>query len=261
MEQAIIIDIETTGLDPQRDKIIEIGMIRFAWSGGEMPTILQTYSALEDPGFPISEEIRRLTGLNNEVLLGQSINWGLVRELLEESSLIIAHNAEFDLGFLLRKPELRGLDLHYACSLRHVDWNSKGFKSLALNYLAADHGFVNPFAHRALFDCATTFKLVAPHLAELLSRSFEKEFLVYAWQAPFAKKDELRLRGYRWNGEKRVWVKKIFESGKEQELSFLDEQVYGDMNSSWACEEMPHLAAAALTGSLDQVNTSGDTYR
>ncbi len=63
MEQAIIIDIETTGLDPLRDKIIEIGIIRFAWSGARCRQFCRRIRPL-NPGFPISEEIRRLTGLN-----------------------------------------------------------------------------------------------------------------------------------------------------------------------------------------------------
>lgn len=245
MDQGIIVDLETSGLDPSKDHILEVGLIRFSWNGKDLPVILEAYSALQDPGIVLDPEIIKLTGITNEALVGQKINWSFVAQLLSNSGLVIAHNADFDASFLLKVPELVDLDCHFACSMKHIDWAGKGYRSQALNYLAADHGFVNPFAHRALFDCATTFKIIGPYLAELVQKSFESEFLLSAWNAPFSMKDELRLKGYRWDSEKRVWSKFIFENTREDEISFLNERIYSSDNGPWTCDPIPHIMQRA----------------
>ena len=227
MDTGIIVDLETTGIDPESDKIIEIGIIEFAVSGDcDKPAITNMYGAVEDPGEPLTDDIKRITGLDDYMLKGQSIDWGLVREIFERSSIVIAHNMEFDRSFLLRRQELLGLNPHWACSMKHIDWAKHGFKTRALNYLAADHGFVNSFAHRALFDCATTFRLLEPYFEELVSKSYMKEYKVFATSAPFESKDKLKARSYRWDAAKRVWFKNVMEDSIEGERDFLSNEVY-----------------------------------
>jgi len=222
----LIVDLETTGLDPESEQIIEIGLLEFGVQGDEPPQLVRTYGALQDPGVALSPDIVRLTGLTTEILAGQSIDWAQVRQYFQRASIVIAHNADFDRRFLERSGNLQGLTPHWACSMRHIDWPMHGFRTLALNYLAADHGFANPFAHRAVFDCATTFRLVAPHLRELTQRSYEREFQVKAVGSPFDAKDILKQRGYRWDSDERCWFRVVTENGLLAERSFLAEQVY-----------------------------------
>ena len=227
MDRGIIIDLETTGIDCENDKIIEIGIIEFlVRDDGSAPSISNMYGALEDPGENLSEQVSKITGLEDYMLKGEKIDWVLVRSYLERSSIVIAHNADFDRSFLEKRSELKGLEPHWACSMKHIDWNAHGFKTRALNYLAADHGFVNSFAHRALFDCATTFRLIAPYFQELVSKSYMKEFRFYATAAPFASKDKLKERSYRWDTERRVWYKSVLEDSLDSERQFLSTQVY-----------------------------------
>lgn len=227
MDYGLIVDLETTGLNPETDEIIEIGIVLFALSGEGKPAIQTMYSALQDPGAPLSAEIVKLTGITDEMLVGQAIDWDIVGGLFDKASLAIAHNAPFDRGFLNNHPVGKTLDIHWACSIQHIDWASKGFKSRSLTYLAADHGFVNPFAHRALFDCATTFRLVADHLPELIEKSYQKVFLVQAFGAAFDVKDALKRRGYRWNAGDRVWQKNVLEAELPGERDFLAADIYG----------------------------------
>lgn len=226
MDFGIIVDLETTGLDPQADAIMEIGILEFAVEGEQQPCVTRTYGALQDPGREVSEEVLKLTGLTQAHLAGQQIDWDHVRGFFQRASIVIAHNADFDRRFLEKSGKLAGLAPHWACSMRHIDWKRHGKGSVSLNYLAADHGFVNPFAHRAVFDCATTFRLVAPHLNELIIRSYEREYHVKAVYSPFESKDVLRLRGYRWDPEERVWGKVVGETALVEERKFLAEQVY-----------------------------------
>ena len=226
MDIGVIIDLETTGLDPNKDRIIEIGLLSFVTDAENEPSVIETYSGLEDPGMEISAEVTKITGLNSSILRGHKIRWEIVREILSSGSIVIAHNAAFDRAFMERRPEMAGLDFHWGCSAKHINWSAHGHRTRALNYLAADLGFVNPFAHRALFDCATTFRIISPKLQELVERSYMREYLISAVGAPFEVKDLLRTRGYRWNAEQRVWAKGVFEDELQQEREFLGEKIY-----------------------------------
>lgn len=226
MDTGIILDLETTGLDARRDKIIEIGILQFMVHADNPPEIVECYSAVEDPQMPLPKEIAEITGLTDNVLAGRKIDWLKVRLLMQTSSIVIAHNADFDRSFLEARPELAGLACHWGCSVKHILWRKKGFTTRSLNYLAADHGFINPFAHRALFDCATTFRLVAPHLNELVKNSYEPEIVVSATGAAFEKKDALRTQGYRWDQEVRVWKKRVLNVELPEEIGFLEAKVY-----------------------------------
>lgn len=226
MDYGLIVDVETTGLNCEEDEIIEVGILEFALEADDEPTVINMYGGLQEPKRPIPREVVDITGIKQEHTLGQNVDWEFVKSFFIRASVVIAHNAEFDCSFLTRVPALQGIESHWACSLNHIDWKSKGCQSRRLNHLAADHGFLNPFAHRALFDCATTFRLVKDHLDELLERSYEKEFLVQAWKAPFDRKELLKGRGYKWAAEERVWYKKIPKKLLELEREFLSQNVY-----------------------------------
>ncbi len=230
MKHGIILDLETTGLNPKEDVITELGIIEFACDDQfKNPSISKMYSGLQDPKRPLTPEIIAITGLTDELLKGRSIDWNSVNMTMSQADFIVAHNVQFDRSFLLESGNVEKeiFEKDWACSQRHIDWptHSPG-RSSALNYLAADHGFVNPFAHRALFDCATTFRLISPHVKELISRSQQKEFLVAATFAPFEKKDLLKERKYRWDGAKKVWSKVLIESDLPTEREFLAKEIY-----------------------------------
>ncbi len=228
METGLILDVETTGLDCSKDRIIELAFIKFAIVPESLVLrILSTYSALEDPGIEISSEITQITGLDNSILQGQKIDWEMVKRTLEEASIVVAHNADFDRGFIEKRAELSTIKKHWACSLKHIRWKKHGFKTRALNYLAADHGFLNPFAHRALFDCATTFRLIQKYFSELLELSYQPEMIFFATNAAFGKKDLLKNADYQWNGDQKVWSKRVFQCDSDHEKVFLRDFIYG----------------------------------
>jgi DNA polymerase-3 subunit epsilon len=226
MKYGLIVDLETTGLNPNENGIIELGLLEFKFLDSGSSVISSMYSGLQDPGHPISQEVTQLTGLDDVAVRGQNVDWSLVRHYWERADIVVAHNAEFDRSFLASVKEIRDVKKHWACSVRHIDWRSKKFASMKLNYLAADHGFVNPFAHRALFDCATTYRLISPYLSELISASHEPEIEISAVGSPFESKDILRANGYRWDAERRVWRKRVLPGRLEAERTFLAADVY-----------------------------------
>ena len=93
----VTLDIETTGLDPERDNILEIGAVRFKGS-----RILDTFETLVDPGCPIPYKIQQLTGITPADIAGKPPLNAVLPDLdrFVGDSPIIGHNINFDLGFL-----------------------------------------------------------------------------------------------------------------------------------------------------------------
>lgn len=93
----VAIDVETTGADPLLDRIIEIGAVRFE-DGKETAALSQ----LIDPGCPIPLRIQNLTGILPKMVAGKPTFADVtpaLRELMGDLPLV-AHNAQFDIGFL-----------------------------------------------------------------------------------------------------------------------------------------------------------------
>lgn len=103
----IILDTETTGLDPAKGhRIIEIGCVELL---NMIPTG-QSFHAYLDPERDIPEEAFRVHGLSSEFLAGKPVFAAIGEEFLKfvETGKIIAHNAEFDLRFINAELALLG---------------------------------------------------------------------------------------------------------------------------------------------------------
>lgn len=105
----VVFDTETTGLDPKSgDRIVEVGCIELV---NYLPTGRE-FQIYVNPGRPVSEATVRITGITNETLRGkpQFSHPDVVDRLLEflGDSPVVAHNAEFDRGFLNYELELLG---------------------------------------------------------------------------------------------------------------------------------------------------------
>ena len=90
-------DLETTGLEPRQDKIVEIGAVKFDRKG-----IIARFATLINPGIPMPPEAGRVNGISDEMLRGKpSIDKALPDFLyFTNGAIIIAHNAPFDCGFI-----------------------------------------------------------------------------------------------------------------------------------------------------------------
>ncbi|QNE04888.1 3'-5' exonuclease [Croceicoccus marinus] len=211
-----ILDVETTGLDPRTDSIIEIAVMTLDVDWPHDSAVLSNtvpMTWLQDPGRAISSKITApLTGLTNEMLVGQQIDREAVVKLLTGADLIVAHNARFDRAFVEAfYPEVRGGK--WACSCVEIDWLAHGYDGKSLGHLLLQAGyFAN--THRADDDVWSLFHLlrtVAPgtdgrsFLDLLIERSEAETVLLKARGAPFSLKDQLKSRGYRWNAEEKVW--------------------------------------------------------
>ncbi len=174
-----VLDVETTGLNQETDEIIELAVRQFIFNKetGEILASTKSYSSFSDPGFPIPPEIQNITGINDEMVQGQSINWEEVDALLNECQIIIAHNARFDRPFIDKKSKVSP-DKAWACSLKQIDWSAKGFTSSKLELLNIYHGFFTG-SHRAINDVDALIYLISlpedqnktPYLLELITNA------------------------------------------------------------------------------------------
>jgi DNA polymerase-3 subunit epsilon/ATP-dependent DNA helicase DinG len=95
----VALDIETTGTDPQRDAVIEIGAVRFS-----LRRVESDWSTLINPGRNIPESITQLTGITNEMVRSAPRLEQVLQELAEfvGDAVIVGHNIRFDLSFFER---------------------------------------------------------------------------------------------------------------------------------------------------------------
>jgi DNA polymerase-3 subunit epsilon len=234
IRSGIVIDVETTGLNKKTDSVIEVGLRTFLFNKltGELLKAGTTYSGLQDPGKPLSDEIKRLTGLNDEMLAGKNIDWKHVNDLIEKAHVLIAHNASFDRPFIDRHSSA-STTKPWACSYKQVEWTRKGFSVHKLDVLCIYHGFFTD-AHRALNDVDALLNLLSmndtstnrSYLNELLTNARKPVTRVVAASSPFETKDLLKERGYSWDATGRAWQKVINKNDLASEVAWLESAVY-----------------------------------
>src|SRR5215469_2066318 len=88
---AAVVDVETTGTNPDTDRIIELGICLFEYgrNDGQVYRVLGSWDWLEDPGTPIPPEIIHLTGITDELVTGRKIDDNAVNDLLDHVVLVI----------------------------------------------------------------------------------------------------------------------------------------------------------------------------
>ncbi len=153
-ETYVALDLETTGLSPDRDRIIEIGMVKFTSQG-----VLDTFATFVNPGRPIPFQITQLTGIRDrDVRDAPTIEALLpaVRSFIGKSTLV-GHNVGFDVSFLsaaglrLRNPAIDTF------ALAGIVWPHAARYNLAT--LAEEMGITPQTSHRALEDADTARQL------------------------------------------------------------------------------------------------------
>lgn len=217
------VDVETTGLSDERDEITEIGAVLWDW---DMQMPLEQQSDIIDCGKHISREITEITGLTNEICskhgltLEGSIN--TLDGMMEAADYVMAHNAPFDKGFIqaaFNKEDMVMPSTPWLDTRTDVKWRTKG--SRKLGYLAADHGFINPFAHRALYDVLTMLKLASLYSLEDIIKRSQSPTVTLKALVSFNQKDLAKEKGFHWEAGSKSWLLEIKEMDLEDvEFSF-----------------------------------------
>jgi len=219
----VILDTESTGVDPQVDRLVELAMVSFEYDRdtGAICRVIAALDALEDPGLPIPARATAIHGITDEMVAGKRIDDYMVSALVLPADIVIAHNASFDRPMVEKRfPIFR--DVSWGCSIEDVGWKARGFASSALEFLAYRCGFFYE-AHQE-----------HPYLLDLLQSATKTWHRIWATGAPFESKDKLRERGYRWEPEQKCWQTAIDDDDFVAECQWLRHDVYGERTGSYA---------------------------
>lgn len=153
-----IIDIETTGGNPERDKITEICIVLH-----DGLSVTDTFTTLINPERSIPSYIERLTGITNDMVQHAPKFFEVARQIVEltEGRVFVAHNVNFDYGFI--RAEFKSLGYTYKreklCTVQLSRKLIPGKPSYSLGRLCESLGISNESRHRAEGDAVATAKL------------------------------------------------------------------------------------------------------
>ncbi|UJF14739.1 PolC-type DNA polymerase III [Jeotgalibaca sp. MA1X17-3] len=152
----VVFDVETTGLSAVYDSIIELAAVKM-YKGN----VIDTFEAFINPGKPLSQLIIQLTGITDQMLKDAPSEDKIVPSFKEfcGDSILVAHNASFDMGFLNKSYERNGIEdapNPVIDTLELSRFLHPQLRSHRLNTLAKKYNVNLEQHHRAVFDAETT---------------------------------------------------------------------------------------------------------
>jgi len=179
----VALDLETTGLDPDRDRVIEVGAVVFT-----LDSVLTKLERLADPGRPVPDLVQKLTGITPGDLAGAQPVGVVLTELadLMRERQPVGHGARLDVDFLVAAgvwPQDR--EMLDTLDVARILMPEAASHSLPV--LAAELGLDQPRPHRALDDADATRQLLmrlrdlAAGLDERLKESMVSLVAPYGW--------------------------------------------------------------------------------
>lgn len=176
-----------------------------------------------------------------------------VQALIDRADLVVAHNAGFDRPFVeTRFPG--SAHKAWACSFADIDGKALGAESAKLSALAQDQGWFYD-AHRALVDRQALLQVLGQRVGDdglnglqrLLAAAARLSYKLRATGSSFDSKDKLKARGYRWDGEGKVWYCNLgSEAALADELAWLRAEVYGARRAQVETEALDVLTRYSL---------------
>lgn len=205
--EAVIVDVEATGPDIEKDSIIKLTMLPFTFTDDfKVCEVKSSIDMLNDPGVPITEEITKFTGITNEMVSGKKLDSNLIKETLK-GKYIIAHNVYFDRNILEKHVDID--DEKWLCSLYDVDYRKRFISSKALDYIAFRLGFWFD-SHDSTEDCRALLHILAitDFLEEMFSKLYTETYTVILRETKFEENHILKEMKFKWSPEEKYWSKK-----------------------------------------------------
>ncbi len=154
----VVFDIETTGFSPVNNRIIEIGAVKI--QNGKQ---IDTFETFINPQVPIPFRIEQLTGINDNMVMDAPVVEEVLPKFLEfcKDSVLIAHNANFDISFIVENAERLGkeTDFTYGDTVNMGRYLLPAIAKYTLDHVAKTLGISLENHHRAVDDAACTAKI------------------------------------------------------------------------------------------------------
>ncbi len=202
-----LLDTETTGLDPGRDRTIEVAVmlydLKYAQPVASYASLIRGdgNAAHAINGIPPA----MLADANESELVWRAVKWTIF-----PANVVIAHNASFDKQFTpdLARP--------WVCSEEDITWpgSTKGGRGGSLAHLALSLGLGVASAHRAMCDVDTLARILTRlaekgHDLEALIKHGMRPKAMFHSLAPFEQKDVVKEAGFRWDPDRKVWWRRM----------------------------------------------------
>ena len=215
MKTVAILDCETTGTNPETDRVIEVAVTLYDL---ECATPIRSYASLIQHDSNAAEHINNISVLALLHSPPAAYVWEQVcSEYLDDAEAIIAHNATFDQGFVMA--ELIRLDtfvpkVPWVCSMLDLKWPRQTKERSNLVALALAHGLGVAHAHRAAADVELISRLftrahdLGEDLQAMMAYGLRPKVNVCA-KVSFADKDKAKNQGFVWDGVTKLWTKRM----------------------------------------------------
>jgi len=238
VKKGIVLDVEATGLSIGYDDVIQLALLPFEYevSSGKIININKdkAFNSMREPRVPISEEASLITGITNEMVLNKTIDSKSVEKIINETDLVIAHNASYDRPMVEQHWDCFK-NVSWACTFKSINWLEEGFSSAKLELLGINYGWFYE-GHDAFNDCEACLALLSETLPKrnetvfsvLREYATKPNYLIKAIDAPYDKRTILRRNGYRWRPADQLngkvwWTEK---ENYEEEINWLNKEIY-----------------------------------
>ena len=165
----VVFDIETTGFSPLTCQIIEIGAVRV-----ENGVITDRFSTFVNPKVPIPYRIEQLTSINDSMVMDAPDIQTILPKFLEfcEGAVMVAHNADFDMSFIIENCKRQGLpqEYTYVDTVGMARFLLPALNRFKLDTVAKAVGVSLDHHHRAVDDAACTAEIFVRFVEMLKER-------------------------------------------------------------------------------------------
>ena len=187
-----VLDLETTGISITTEKITEVGIMKV--KNGE---VIDEFEIFVNPEKPIPQRVVEVTNITDEMVKDAETIDKVFPKILEfvGDSIIVAHNASFDVGFLKHNAKLLGYEFNntYIDTLPLAKDLFPDLKKYKLGKIADSLGIEVDVAHRALADVDTTVKVFNVMLKKLKDKGINTvDEVDSATKDPEAQKEEFK---------------------------------------------------------------------
>ena len=168
-----VLDLETTGFSFRTEKITEVGIMKY--KNGE---VIDEFECFVNPEKPIPQRVVEVTHITDEMVKDAETIDKVMPKIIDfiGDSILVAHNADFDIGFLKYNAKLQNLSLEntYIDTLKLAKDLFPNYKKYKLGIIAENLGIKVEVAHRALDDVDTTVKVFKIMIDMLKEKGIKK---------------------------------------------------------------------------------------